>query len=150
MAENRATAFFFFWIPPLVWMSLIFYLSSLSGLPDFHTLDLVMKKGAHVAVYAILYFLLFRAFHALHPERGVSSLRTCLWAGTAAFLYAVSDEIHQAFVPLRRPSAVDVGVDSAGILLMYMALRKGTGFFSRLLRRPKRRGDSSPSLARPR
>ncbi len=34
-----------------------------------------------------------------------------------AFLYAVSDEFHQSFVPGRTPSAWDVCIDTAGAII---------------------------------
>jgi VanZ family protein len=34
-----------------------------------------------------------------------------------AFTYAVSDEIHQSFVPGRGPSALDAGIDLLGALI---------------------------------
>lgn len=38
-------------------------------------------------------------------------------AGTLAFLYAICDEIHQAFVPGRNASFFDLGIDLLGIFL---------------------------------
>jgi VanZ family protein len=47
------------------------------------------------------------------------------------FLYALSDELHQVFVPSRTPSLADVTIDSfagiCGILWTYLS-RKAKGF----------------------
>ena len=92
------------WLPALAWAALIFALSSI---PDLGTglggWDLVLRKIAHAAEYAILGALLVRA-------TGRSGLAFAL--GT---LYAVSDELHQSFVPGRLGSPLDVAIDAAGV-----------------------------------
>jgi VanZ family protein len=40
-----------------------------------------------------------------------------MWSGSLAFLYAISDELHQSFVPGRTPSIGDVLIDGCGIIL---------------------------------
>jgi VanZ family protein len=92
------------WLPVLAWAALIFALSSV---PDLGTglggWDLVLRKIAHAGEYAMLGALLARA-------TGRGGLAFAL--GT---LYAVSDEIHQSFVPGRMGSPLDVAIDAAGV-----------------------------------
>jgi VanZ family protein len=92
------------WLPVLAWAALIFALSSV---PDLGTglggWDLVLRKLAHATEYAVLGALLVRA-------TGRTGLAIAL--GT---LYAVSDEIHQTFVPGRMGSPVDVAIDAIGV-----------------------------------
>jgi VanZ family protein len=92
------------WLPVLVWAGLIFAFSSV---PDLGTglggWDLVLRKLAHMAEYAVLGALLLRA-------TGRAGLAVAL--GTA---YAVSDEVHQLFVPGRAGSPVDVAIDAVGV-----------------------------------
>lgn len=126
----------FYWLPPLALMVLIFYLSSLSGLPDFRSFDIAMKKGAHLTVYALLYLLLFRAFHSIRPDKNPPSTRIYAFAAVVAVLYAISDEVHQSFVPFRNATVRDVIIDSIGILLMYLLVRRKALLFGRVLRRP--------------
>jgi VanZ family protein len=94
------------WLPVLAWAALIFALSSVpdlgSGLGGW---DLVLRKLAHAAEYAILGALLARA-------TGRTGLAFSLGA-----LYAISDEIHQAFVPGRLGSPLDVAIDAAGVAI---------------------------------
>lgn len=92
------------WLPVVAWAAVIFGLSSV---PDLGTglggWDLVVRKLAHVTEYAILGALLVRALG--RP-----------WAAfLAGITYAVSDEIHQSFVPGRLGSPVDVAIDAAGV-----------------------------------
>ena len=93
------------WLPVLAWAALIFAFSSV---PDLGTglggWDLVLRKLAHAAEFAVLGALLVRAV-------GRTWLATCL-----GVLYAVSDEVQQAFVPGRMGSPVDVAIDAAGVV----------------------------------
>ena len=97
----------------VAWAALIFVLSSIpdlgTGLGDW---DLVLRKIAHAAEFAVLGFLLLRA--AGGPQ-------VALGLGIA---YAVSDEIHQHFVPGRLGSPIDVLIDSVGVLAGVLAWRR--------------------------
>jgi VanZ family protein len=92
------------WLPVVAWAALIFALSSV---PDLGTglggWDLVLRKIAHAAEFAVLAALLVRA-------TGRTGLSFAL-----GVLYAVSDEIHQSFVPGRLGSPLDVAIDAAGV-----------------------------------
>jgi VanZ family protein len=92
-------------------MVLLFVLSSLpsSEVPSFGLFDTLLKKGGHFLGYA---FLSLAYLYAL-PQQW--SLRTRgLVAVVLAVLYALSDEYHQSFTPGRRPSLLDVGIDTLG------------------------------------
>ena len=96
------------WLAIAGWMALIFFFSSqpqLPSLPD-PLADLILKKGAHFTVYAVL-AVLFR--RALPPGRWIWALSWFL-----AVLYATSDEWHQSFVPGRHPQLTDVLIDACG------------------------------------
>jgi len=102
-------------------MGLIFYLSSRPDLPRHpdNLIDTVVKKMIHVAEYAILACLLWRA---LSNAKSASNTPTAL-SLILSFLYALSDEYHQSLVPGRNCSVVDVGIDAMGALL-FLALLK--------------------------
>jgi hypothetical protein len=52
--------------------------------------------------------------------------RAAWWAWVLVVLYAIGDEIHQAFVPGRTPLVTDVAIDSIGGLLgIYAYLTPG-------------------------
>ena len=103
------------WLPVVAWAALIFGLSSVPDLgTGLGTWDLVLRKLAHAGEYAVLGALLLRA---------VRSAPAALVLGV---LYAVSDELHQTFVPGRRGSAVDVLIDAVGVaagVLLWRRLR---------------------------
>ena len=92
------------WLPVVAWAALIFALSSI---PDLGTglggWDLVLRKLAHAAEYAVLGALLVRA------------MRNPVLAFALGAVYAVSDEAHQALVPGRMGSPIDVAIDAVGV-----------------------------------
>lgn len=103
------------------WAALIFYFSNQSTLPSFDTSlsDFLFKKGAHMFMYAVLYFLLFRA---LAPtDLRLLNRKNYLLPFLLCLLYSISDEIHQSFTPSRHPSPRDVGYDllGASCILLY-------------------------------
>lgn len=118
------TRFLRYWLPVLCWVALIFFLSSIQGssLSDFGSLDFFVKKGAHITEYAILYLLIFRAIGTLVVPR-----KALVIAAIVSVLYAISDEYHQTFVPLREGTARDVVIDSIGAFLMYLFLHRRHG-----------------------
>jgi VanZ family protein len=103
------------WLPLVAWMVLIFYLSSQPHLPSLpeSRFDLLLKKGGHFAVFGVLAALWWRV--TSHPTWKAWSVWGCALALTV--LYATSDEFHQAFVPGRHPSPVDLMIDTAGAVV---------------------------------
>lgn len=74
----------------------------------FHFL---LRKGAHFTVYLVLGVLV--AF-ALYKRKVIAYRRISF---LISVLYAVSDEIHQVFVPGRAGQVQDVLIDASGALL---------------------------------
>ena len=94
------------WAPVVLWAAVIFAFSSVANLgTGLGTWDLVLRKLAHTAEFAVLGALLLRA---LRDER------VALAAGVA---YAASDELHQHFVPGRVGSPLDVVIDAFGVAI---------------------------------
>jgi VanZ family protein len=122
------------WLPPLAWMTAIFFFSSQANLPraGAGSLDFAIKKAAHMLEYALLALLLLRACQgsiALLGWQIRRGDRASVFDGPAlaaiclAILWAASDEIHQLFVPTRTGTLRDVLIDSAAILLAVLAAR---------------------------
>lgn len=73
----------------------------------------IVRKSAHFTEYALLGWFTVYAIRGLVKRKWPA----CIFAEAIVFLYAVSDEFHQYFVPGRSSSPVDVGIDSLGALL---------------------------------
>ena len=113
-----------FWLPVVAWMGVMFYFSSRQRIvvsPDT-LLNFLFFKTLHVIEYSFLYILLFRAFKYTKPHE-----KDRLWY-VAAFIvtvaYAVSDEIHQTFVPTREGALRDVIIDAGAALLIWLFIKK--------------------------
>ena len=98
--------------PPLALMAVIFWLSAQpdlsSGLGGW---DLVLRKGAHMTEYGLLWVLWARALG---------------WSGTARVAaavltigYAATDELHQTAVEGRHGTPFDVLIDAAGVAIAW-------------------------------
>ena len=123
-----------YWLPPIVWMALIFYFSSrfrVSATGKF-LFDFIIFKTLHLVEYAILYFLLFRAFFSINKQK-LTTNNKFIFPLLISILYAVSDEFHQTLVPTREGKIRDVFIDSLGILLMYIYIMKNIKQVKRFL-----------------
>ena len=106
----------YLWAPLLAWMGLIFVLSAQSTLPSPQNdwLRGLVSSSAHAFVFGVLALLWLRV---LGRER---------WSWAVAFgltmLYAVSDEVHQIFVPGRVADPWDLFCDGLGAVLMLLTL----------------------------
>ncbi len=114
----------YYWLPPLLWMAIIFYFSSFPkvSITENTLYAFIFFKTLHIIEYAILYFLLFRAFYFLNNKK-FSLKDKFILTISIAILYAISDEVHQTFVPTREGRLRDVFIDTASILLMYIYIR---------------------------
>ena len=140
------------WILVILWMALIFFLSHQPAMEsnqlssgiikriydiikmiapdirlDLESLNHIIRKLAHFGVYMILGFLLANGLRYNKKSR----INAILLALLICILYAISDEIHQIFIPGRSGQVSDVLIDSLGGLVGIVLLD--------LLRRRKRR-----------
>jgi VanZ family protein len=93
-------------------MGLIFTLSAQPDLPRAPGpwLDTLLKKVGHALAYGVLAWLYQRALRGRF--RVSTSLRVV--SMSLAVAYALSDEVHQTFVPGRNGRLLDVVVDGVG------------------------------------
>jgi len=147
------------WMTVFIWMSVIFYLSHQPAAKSselsskvaevvINTIETVapkvkiekqnfhhiVRKNAHFFYYFVLGILAVNAFRM----SGISGLRGILLALLICILYAISDEIHQIFVPGRSGEIRDMVIDSSGA---------GTGIFiyfvvSSIIERMKKRSQA--------
>lgn len=95
------------------YMVFIFYISSQSfgelQLPEIWGID----KLIHIIEYGILGILWFRTIGAIIGNLQMAAAIAFI----ITFIYGISDEIHQYFVPDRNSSIYDAIVDGLGALL---------------------------------
>ena len=97
------------WAPVVVYMGVIFYLSSMTEPP---LPGGVSDKSAHAAGYSLLALLVTRALAGGLWRR--VTLRAALLAIAITVAYGVSDEYHQSFVAGRDSDIHDVYADATG------------------------------------
>ncbi len=118
-----------YWAPPLLYMCLIFIISSLEQpplpMPEFEWLTI--DKLYHFVEYALLGAMLAFAFVNAPPRRLPLRWR---WTAAAivAILYGATDEWHQTFVPGRLATVADWVADVlgsiAGVLSVYYYIQR--------------------------
>lgn len=93
--------------------------ADISGLTQFFSTT--VRKVAHFSIYAFLGISLYISLY-------FNSIKKAFVTSEAiSFFYAVTDELHQHFVPGRDSNAVDILIDSlgafSGILIIYLILQ---------------------------
>ncbi|MFA5535750.1 MAG: VanZ family protein [Bacillota bacterium] len=73
----------------------------------------VIRKNAHFLVYFVLGILVLNGF----KNSGLEKFKSLGLALLICVLYAISDEIHQVFVPGRGGQVKDVIIDSVGAIV---------------------------------
>ena len=89
-----------------------------SVFPTVTDIDLtttIIRKTAHFIEYALLGFLLARAYFKNFKK--TQDFRMVLFSVLTATAYSITDEIHQAFVPGRSCEFRDICIDSIGATL---------------------------------
>lgn len=114
------------WLPTLIWMVVIFYLSSRTG-QNLHSMFPYVRdfNVGHFIAYFILgltcYYGLIKTSAVKHPF---------VWIILISLIYGMSDEFHQSFVPGRDMSLSDLIRDLIGAGLSIAAIilyKKFTG-----------------------
>ena len=85
---------------------------------DRETMVFIVRKGAHFAEYTILGGFLVPAVKEWMAvdTTPVPVAKERITAWLAGTMYAVTDEIHQFYVPGRSCELRDIGIDSCGVL----------------------------------
>ena len=145
MRTHIFAGFLRYWLPVMLWCGIIYGFSTDAGSTQrtsrilrpilrwfnpkisedaIRRVQFGVRKTAHVAEYAVLALLFWRARRKSARNDG----RPWSWreAGLAiafVMVFAISDEVHQLFVPSRQAQVSDVFVDSLGAALGLLALR---------------------------
>ena len=138
-----------YWLPILIWMVYMFigstdlmsaaHTSRFLGpflrwlIPDISeptllTVQVIVRKCAHLTEYAILASLFFRALRQGQQRLGRAAISSLV----LVLICACLDEFHQSFVPSREASVFDVLIDVTGAIL-------GIAIYRFLIRKFERR-----------
>lgn len=126
---------FFGWLFVVIWMCLIFFLSHqpasesselsqgitniifevFESITSHLEIDMqfshyLIRKSAHFFAYFVLGLLVM---NALRPKQ-MNNFRSVLLTMVICIIYAISDEVHQLFIPGRSGEITDVIIDSIG------------------------------------
>lgn len=106
-----------YWLPVGLWAGVIAYLSGISGLSSDLTVfwDVFWRKLFHAGEFGLLNLLLWRA---LFLGENLSFKKSLIWSLALTVLYAISDELHQYFVPSRQCRWQDMAQDSLGAVFI--------------------------------
>lgn len=99
------------WLPAALYMALIWVMSSMPVTVSVAEVPF-RDKGVHFAEYLVLAVLLHRALGRTRRDWGVFKVAATAFGMALAWGYL--DELHQAFVPSRDSSALDVLADGIG------------------------------------
>lgn len=106
--------------PAILWMGLIFALSSQREFPSPSSLAVdIQAVIAHLILFGTLTLLLVVAFGHLHGR----VRHFDLFVVAFVTLYGISDEIHQSFVPGRKADLFDVIVDGLAAVFALVVVR---------------------------
>jgi len=119
-AFKGKVSFIKYWLPVIIYAIVIFSCSSLPG-EDIPSLFNYQDVVFHLAEYAVLALLFNRAMKAYYP--GLVRRERSLFILLYCFIYALSDEFHQSFIPNRSPSLFDVAYDTIGVFFINLLYR---------------------------
>lgn len=105
------------WLYVVLWCGVIFFFSSIPDLKikEIGFWDFVLRKIAHITEYAILSILLVNAFFV--STVNFKKFKMYFLSFILSMIYAISDELHQYFVPGRFFSITDIFIDSVGAII---------------------------------
>ena len=100
------------WLAATLFIAVVIFVMSGRPAPSIgaSTLNSTASYLAHFLLYAVLAFSLLKTVAPV-------TFRGAVLVMLAAFLYGISDELHQATVATRDASAADAAVDFAGAIV---------------------------------
>lgn len=102
--------------------------------PFIEGIQLFIRKMAHFSIYALGGFLIMNYTYTTEKIMKQKILYSIAFGAG----YAITDELHQFFVPGRSARILDVGIDTAGVItgiFIYIALRKLIDFIRKRMTR---------------
>lgn len=102
-----------YWAPAILYMALIFYMSSFPAPEAAGAFPIYFDvKAIHIVEYGVLTYLLF---FALDKTTEISFAWKIVFSIALSYLYGLMDELHQVFVPRRSAALIDTVANIIGV-----------------------------------
>jgi len=120
MNNKRTLKAIIYWLPALLYMVLIFWLSSFPAPERVKDVPIILKiKLVHLVEYGFLSFLFWLS---LAKTTSLKPGEIAILAIMLTILFGATDELHQVFVPFRTGSNIDIVADGAGAVIVQGAI----------------------------
>ena len=91
----------------------------------------IIRKVAHFSIYTVVGLLLMGLLSTYKIKENWRMILSIL----LGMIYAVSDEIHQSFIPGRTPQITDVYIDTLGVVLGILLILLGIKIYEQILQK---------------
>ena len=89
----------------------------------------IIRKVAHFSIYTVVGLLLMGLLSTYKIKENWRMILSIL----LGMIYAVSDEIHQSFIPGRSPRIADVYIDTLGVILGVLLILLGIKIYNKYI-----------------
>ena len=110
-------------LAPFAYMIFVWILSSLPSdaiIDTNYSFDNAFKESLHLIEFGILYGFWVLFLLVLNKF----NLKTNVIVAVISILYALTDEIHQSFIPYRSATVIDFIKDTIGVLVVFWIVRR--------------------------
>lgn len=91
----------------------------------------IIRKVAHFSIYTVVGLLLMGLLSTYKIKENWRMILSIL----LGMIYAVSDEIHQSFIPGRTPQITDIYIDTLGVVLGVLLILLGIKIYEQILQK---------------
>ncbi len=91
----------------------------------------IIRKVAHFSIYTVVGLLLMGLLSTYKIKENWRMILSIL----LGMIYAVSDEIHQSFIPGRTPQITDIYIDTLGVILGILLILLGIKIYEQILQK---------------
>jgi VanZ family protein len=110
---DKKNKFLFYWLPLIIWILGIFFISSLPS--NFFPESKILKYPLHPIAFFVLFLLFYRVFRL--EDRKVLARDILLISFVFTMIISVFKECWQIFIPTRSFSLKDILIDEGAALL---------------------------------
>ena len=86
---------------------------------SINTINFLIRKSAHFTEYFILTYLLYSVLKEYSKNKRIIMIMSIV----ICLIYAITDEIHQLYIPGRSPELKDVIIDTTGGIFYILLIK---------------------------